>query len=229
MRRGLLAHVRRHLLRGLFLVLPLVVTLWLLGIVYGLVQSSVTPLVMDLFVWIDVPGLERWIVLHGLLPLIGVLLTATLIYLLGVMAGNLVGRRILSRVEGAILRIPLVKGVYGAARQLLNAFSATSQRAFSRVVVVEYPRPGVWTIGFVTNEALHRIPRGDANPESLTVFLPTTPNPTSGWMLLVPRDELLELDMPIDEAVKFVVSGGIVSPPDLGTMIRRRRSSDADP
>jgi uncharacterized membrane protein len=228
MKRGLLAHVRRHLLRGLFLVLPLVVTLWLLGLVYGLVQASVTPLVMDLFVRIDVPGLERWIVRNGLLPLIGVLLTATLIYLLGVMAGNLVGRRILGRVEGAILRIPLVKGVYGAARQLLNAFSATSQRSFSRVVVIEYPRAGLWTIGFVTSEARHRIPHGERDRETQSVFLPTTPNPTSGWMLLVPRDEMLELDMPIDEAVKLIVSGGIVSPDDLGPMVKRRDASDAN-
>lgn len=227
MKRGVLAHVRRHLLRGLFLILPLVVTVWLLGLVYRLVQASVTPLVMDLFVRMDVPGLERWIVRNGLLPLIGLVLTATLIYLLGVMAGNLVGRRILGRVEGAILRVPLVKGVYGAARQLLNAFSATSQQSFSRVVIVEYPRRGLWTIGFVTSEARHRVPQDGRDRETVSVFLPTSPNPTSGWMLLVPRDEMLELDMPIDEAVKLVVSGGIVSPEDLGRMIRRRDASDA--
>jgi uncharacterized membrane protein len=224
-KRGIVAHARRNVLRGLVLVLPLVVTVWLLRLLYRVVDTNITPRIMDLFVWADVPGLERWIVRNGLVPAVGVLLTAALIYLLGLMAGNLIGRRILARIEAAILRIPLVKGIYGAARQLLTAFSATSQRAFSRVVVVEYPRPGLWTIGFVTSEALHAIPAQGGERRTVAVFLPTTPNPTSGWMLLVPRSELLELDMPIEEAVKLVVSGGIVSPDDLGPLIRRRAAN----
>ena len=83
-------------------------------------------------------------------------------------------------------------------------------------------RPGLWTVGFVTSEALHAIPAPGGARGTVAVFLPTTPNPTSGWMLLVPQEELLELDMPIEEAVKLVVSGGIVSPEDLGPLIRRR-------
>jgi len=216
------SHVRRNLIRGLVLVLPLLITLWLLGILFDILNVYVTPLVRQSLVWIGIPGLERWFARMGI-PIIGLLLTVLSIYLLGLLGGNLAGRRMLAMVEGWILRVPLVKGIYGSARQLLDAFGSAGQRHFSRVVIVEYPRQGVWTLGFVTREVEHRLGAGrDGSPRAfIPVFLPTTPNPTSGWMLLVPTDELLELDMSIEDGLKLVVSGGIVSPTDLGSKVRR--------
>ena len=187
-------------------------------------NENVTPWVRDVLMWARIPGLERWFARLGI-PIIGLLLTVTFIYLLGLVAGNLAGRRLVHTIESIILRIPLVKGIYGSARQLLDAFSVTGQRHFSRVVVIEYPRRGLWTIGFVTREARHALGGGE---KVVPIFLPTTPNPTSGWMILVPIDELIELEMSVENGLKLVVSGGIVSPEDLGTLIRRPPPGDGD-
>jgi len=222
MRRSLVAHLRRQLLHGVALVLPLLITAWLLELLFRLIDERIGPHVGALLERMGVPGLD-----HGIgrfaVPLVGALLTLLFVYLLGLFAGNMVGKRIVSMIERAILRVPLVKGIYGSARQLLDAFTTTGSRAFSKVVLLEYPRPGTWALGFVTATDPHHIPTGAAEPiVTVPVFLPTTPNPTSGWMVFVPRSDLMELDMTIDEAMKLVVSGGIVGPADLGRRLRRR-------
>jgi len=221
------AHVRRQIVRGLFLVLPMLVTIWLLGFLFEVVDKNVTPLVHGVLVWAGIPGLERWFARMGI-PIVGLLCTALLIYLLGLLAGNLAGRRLVRTAESVILRIPLVKGIYGAARQLLDAFSFGGTRTFSTVVMVEYPRRGVWTLGFVTTENEHRLLQGKSDSVSVVpVFLPTTPNPTSGWLLLVPTGELQVLDMTIEDGMKLIVSGGIVSPKNLGSLVRSWKQKSA--
>lgn len=219
MRAGPLTHVRRRLARGLALVLPLLITVWLLSILFNLINDNVTPWVRGIFEWVGVPGLERLLAKLGI-PVIGLVLTVAFIYLLGLLAGNLAGRRIVAMIERFILRIPLVKGIYGSARQLLDAFSMGGQKTFSKVVIIEYPRNGLWTVGFVTTETEHQVglPSGDG-PRTVPVFLPTTPNPTSGWMILVPTTDLRVLDMTVEDGIKLIVSGGIVSPDDLGELI----------
>jgi uncharacterized membrane protein len=222
------AHVRRQIVRGLFLVLPLLVTIWLLGLLFEVVDKNVTPLVHGVLVWAGIPGLERWFARMGI-PIVGLLCTFLTIYLLGLLAGNLAGRRLVRSAESFILRIPVVKGIYGSARQLLDAFSFGGTRTFSTVVMVEYPRKGLWTLGFVTTENEHRLRRGRSNSVSVVpVFLPTTPNPTSGWLLLVPTGDLRVLDMTIEEGMKLIVSGGIVSPANLGSLVRTWKRKPAN-
>ena len=216
---GVLAHVRKQLVRGVILVLPLLITLWLLGILFTLINDNVTPYVRAVLEGLGIPGLERWFARLGI-PIIGLLLTAAFLYAIGLLAGNLAGKRLLALIESYILRIPLVKGIYGSARQLLDAFSVTGARAFSKVVMLEYPRLGLWTLGFVTTEVEHLIAHGDESVASVPVFLPTTPNPTSGWMILVPIDELVVLEMSVEDAIKMIVSGGMVGPPELGDLQR---------
>ena len=201
------------------IVLPLLITIWLLSFLFNIINANVTPVVLTILKASGTPGLELWPA-RILVPLIGLILTAASIYLIGLLAGNLAGRRILLMVEAGILRIPLVKGVYGAARQLLDAFSMTGTRAFSQVVLVQYPRRGLWTVGFVTTDREFDMGSDGSGRKSVAVFLPTTPNPTSGWMILVEPDELLILDMSIEEAVKLIVSGGIVGPENFGARIR---------
>ncbi len=224
------AHFRSRLIRGLLVVTPLLVTLWLLRILFDLVDGNVTPIVVAVLKAIGAEGVEHWQVMPGF-PLVGLVVTVVLVYLLGVFTGNLAGRRVLLWFESFILRIPLVKGIYGSARQLLDAFGMTSKSAFSKVVLVEYPRRGLWTVGFVTSESAHRLPGGmdGVSGPWVPVFLPTTPNPTSGWLLLVPRDELLVLDVSIEAGVKLIVSGGIVSPGDLGAHVRTWSEPEPEP
>jgi uncharacterized membrane protein len=219
MTSGVFAHIRTRLLRGVILVLPLLVTVWLLSILFDLINSNVTPLVRRLLEWSGIPGLELWFARLGI-PLVSLFLTVVFIYLLGLLGGYLAARRLLTMIESWILRIPLVKSIYGSARQLLDAFSFTGKRAFSKVVLVEYPRRGLWTFGFVTTEVEHRLRDTDGPVATVPVFLPTTPNPTSGWMMLVPTHDLRIVDMSIEAAVKLIVSGGIVSPDDVGALMR---------
>jgi uncharacterized membrane protein len=214
------AHIRGRLVRGVILLLPLLVTVWLLGLLFNLINSNVAPLVRRLLEWGRIPGTESWLAPVAI-PVVSLLLTALATYLLGLVAGNLAGRRLLTLVESWILRIPLVKGIYGSARQLLDAFGASGARAFSKVVLLEYPRAGLWTLGFVTTEVVHMIKhRGEESVPTVPVFLPTTPNPTSGWMILVPTSDLRELDISIEDAIKLIVSGGIVAPNDIGALTR---------
>jgi uncharacterized membrane protein len=205
------------------IVLPTIITLWLLRILFGIVSDDVTPLVVRVLPALGIEDPGGWRA-RFVAPLVGVVLTLLLVYLIGLLAANLIGARIGAWLEGLILRIPVVKGIYGAARQLLDALGSGRKGAFSRVVLVEYPRPRVWTLGFVTNESRARVPAATAT-DTLMVFFPTAPNPTSGWLALVPVDDLLEVDLSIEEGVKLIVSGGIVTPVALSDRIRRPQPS----
>lgn len=220
-----LQHVRTHLVRGLLLLLPAIITVWLLGILFGVVSTNVTPWVLGALRALGVEGIEGWRA-RIVVPLIGVLLTLLFIYLVGLLASNLIGRRFLDWVEGVILKVPFVKGIYGGSRQILDAFSPGRVGSFSRVVLVEYPRRGVWTLGFVTTEETVEMPAAPSSVPSVMVFLPTTPNPTSGWLAIVPVADLVEMNITIEEGVKLVVSGGIVTPERLTSRIRRPATSE---
>lgn len=222
MRHPLLTHLRGKLIRGLFLVLPLLITVWLLGLLFDIVNRNVTPWVRRLVLRLGTDELEGLLARFGI-PVMSLFLTVLLIYLIGLFAGNLGGRRVGRVFESVILRIPVVNWIYGSARQLLDAFGGGGRRTFSKVVMLEYPRTGLWTVGFLTTEVEHRLPLPDSSATAISVpvFLPTTPNPTSGWMVLVPTRDLRVLDMTVEEGLKLVVSGGIVGPPDLGPLVRR--------
>jgi len=215
-----LGPVRTYFVRGLLIVLPTIITFWLLRLLFGAVSGNVTPWVLKALAAGGVPWVNDW---HArfLVPLIGLVLTVLLIYLIGLIAANLVGQRVLSWFEGGVLRIPFVKSIYGGARQLLDAFGSGAEGTFTRVVLVQYPRAGVFTVGFVTSEVRVEMPVGDAFVSSVMVFLPTTPNPTSGWLAIVPERDLVEFDLSIEEGVKLIVSGGIVTPATMAERIRR--------
>jgi uncharacterized membrane protein len=222
------AHFRTRITRGLLLLLPLFVTVWVLRILFGLVEDSVGPWLRRILGVVGVEGLDRWPA-SLLVPITALVLTVLFVYALGVVAGNFLGRRFLGAVEAGILRVPVVKGIYGAARQLLDALSVSSKRPFSRVVLVEFPRPGCWTVGFVTGQAEHSFASGAGGQREpcVPVFVPTTPNPTSGWLLFVPKREVHDVDLTTEQALKLVVSGGLVSPADLGTLVRMKAPRSA--
>lgn len=207
-------HLRRNLFRGLLLILPLLVTAWVVQLLFGIVSRQATPRLRQLVVWAGIEPPE------GLLGRVtfsvaSVLITATLIYAIGLVGSNFTGRRWLRWFESGILRIPFIRQVYGPLRQLLDSLGTDRESGFTRVVLVEYPRKGLWTIGFVTSEKRHGLVAGT---KSVPVFLPTTPNPTSGWLVFVEEQELVTLTIPVEEAIKLIVSGGIVGPDDLGPL-----------
>ncbi len=211
---GLLSRLRRLFLTGLVIILPLLITIWLLRILFNLVHGVSTPFILKILGLMRVPLVDDPAFSTYLAPLIGVAATLLLILLAGTLATNFLGQRFVAAFDRLMLRIPLIKGIYGPARQLLDAFNRKTD-TFQRVVMVEYPRPGIYTIGFMAREDATLWPAGDRKKMQgyTLVFLPTTPNPTSGWLAVVQDRDVVPLDMSIEDGIKMIVSGGIVLPP----------------
>jgi uncharacterized membrane protein len=182
-----LGHPRRIFVTGLIAVLPLLITWWLLAFLFRALDGLVAP-VLEAIVGRPLPGL-------------GLLLTLLAIFVVGLLASNIVGARLLRAFEALLLRLPLVRSIFGPAKQLFMSLSRDDSGE-QEVVAVEFPRPGLFMVGFVT--------RRDA--QGVTVFLPTTPNPTSGFLVMCDAREVTPLEIPFDEAMQMIVSGGIVGP-----------------
>jgi uncharacterized membrane protein len=210
--QGAMQRLRQVFLTGVVITLPLIITVWLLGILVRLLEGIASPVVLGILRLFrpDLAG-EPAIVRYAA-PLAGILLTVLLILTVGLLATHYLGRRLVQAFDRLMMRLPVVKPIYGAARQLLDAFSRTST-SFRRVVMVEYPRPGVYTVGFLTQSGVDLGRQGGSPVRGCSlVFLPTTPNPTSGWLALVRDEEVVPLDMSIEDGVKLIVSGGLVVP-----------------
>jgi uncharacterized membrane protein len=184
---------RDRLITGLVAVLPAVLTIWVLWWVVRFVDGLFQPLFLQLF--------------GRTLPGIGLILVPILLYLIGWLVQNRISKRLIEIGENIVNRLPIVGALYSAVKQTLDVFNVTSaEQKFSRVAFVEYPREGVWTLGFVTRELDFRGER------SVALFMPTTPNPTSGVLIVVPEKDTLPTSMTMEEAAKFVISGGILVP-----------------
>lgn len=197
--------LRRTFLTGLLILLPLFVTYLLIAFLFNLFANIGAPLVKGLSRAIG-PNYSAWIEPLG--PLVNLALSFTVIFLLGLVGTNILGRRIIAAFEALLLRLPLVKTIYGAAKQVVDAFHG-SERTFQRVVLVQYPSKGLWVVGFVTAERRDTLHLA-ASETLLAVFVPTTPNPTSGFLVLVSSEEVIDVDYSIEEAFKFIISSGIV-------------------
>ena len=160
---------------------------------------------------------------HGL-PGSGVLIIIVLLTMVGALAANFLGRVLLRSGERVLDRMPVIRSVYGALKQIFVAVIQQSDDSFSEVVLLEYPRRGIWAIGFVTSETKGEI-QNQTEDHILNIFLPTTPNPTSGFLLFVPRREVVTLHMTVEEGIKMVISAGLVAPPDLRPVDERKSPS----
>ncbi len=196
---------RKYLVTGLLIWAPLGVTLWVLNLIIGTMDQSLslipTAIHPRTLFGRDIPGL-------------GVLLTLLVVVGTGMLAHNLVGKRVVEAWETLLGRIPIVRSIYSSVKQVSDTILSPSGQAFRKALLVQYPRAGVWTIAFQTGtpaeEVLHHVEHDDM----VSVYVPTTPNPTSGFFLMLPRAEVIELAMTVDEALKYVVSMGTVSPPN---------------
>ncbi len=187
--------LQRHFLTGLLAITPLVITSWILWRFYVLISTTMRP-------WLQrIPAITDTYP-EFLLTFFGVVAFVLLITLVGLFTRNLIGIAFFRVLERFFEQIPVVKGVFSAIKQISEVFLRDRRTAFQKVVLFAYPRQGLYSIGFVTqDEPEHRL---------VNVFLPTAPNPTSGFMLLVPREELVELGIPVEEAIKLIVSGGSI-------------------
>lgn len=202
--------LKNDLIAGLLVVIPLATTIWLTITVATWVVEFLTSIPKQLNPF---DGLHP--VLVNLLNLtVGLAVPLLCILIIGLMARNIAGRWLLDFGEQILQAIPLAGAVYKTLKQLLETLLRDSSSKFRRVVLVEYPRPGVWSIGFVTGTLSSEFQTHFAKG-MLSVFIPTTPNPTTGWYAIVPEDTVITLSMPIEDAFKVVISGGIVGPDSL--------------
>lgn len=195
--------IRRTFLAGLLILLPLFITYVLISFLFNIFTGVGAPLVTGLFRLVGANHLA-----YPLVPLVNLLLSFAVIFLLGLVGTNILGRRILSGFERLLLRLPLVRTIYGSAKQVVETFQGPG-RSFQRVVVIEYPRKGLWSLALVATERRDSL-RLFPTDKYLTVFVPTTPNPTSGFLVLMSPEDVKDLDFTVEEAFKFIVSGGIV-------------------
>jgi uncharacterized membrane protein len=147
------------------------------------------------------------------IPGLGLVVVFILLTVIGALAAGFLGRLWIRTTEHILARMPVVRGVYNAIKQIFETIFRQQSQAFREVVLFQYPRPGIWTLGFISGVTKGEVPRV-TNEELVNVFIPTTPNPTSGFLLFVPRRDVIVLDMTVEEGIKMVVSGGILTPPD---------------
>lgn len=194
--------LRSYLLAGLIVWLPILVTVVVLHFLIDLLDGTIALL----------PKAYQPEQLFGFrIPGLGVLLSLTLLLITGIIATNILGQRVVAWSEALLDKIPLVRTIYNAAKQMSHAIFSTNGHAFRKVLMFEYPRKGVWSIGFQTGEATSEITK-HIGSEMVSIYIPTTPNPTSGFIILVPKDEVVELSMSIDDALKFIISLGVMQP-----------------
>jgi uncharacterized membrane protein len=199
--------LKNDLIAGLLVVIPLATTIWLTITIANWVINFLTRIPKQLNPF---DGMQPTLV-NLLNFLVGLAVPLSCILLIGLMARNIAGRWLLDFGERVLQAIPLAGAVYKTLKQLLETVLRDSNGRFRRVVLVEYPRAGIWSIGFVTG-AIGSEVQSHFSEEMLSVFIPTTPNPTTGWYAVVPESDVITLVMPIEDAFKVVISGGIVSP-----------------
>ena len=196
--KSLLKHTRTYILRGLLAIIPLALTAFAINLLYTTIDKRITRMIEE-FIGFSFPGL-------------GVILLLVILYLLGLIVSNVIGRQIFRLVEGIANRIPLVKTTYNVGRQLSSTLSLPEKQVFKRAVLVEYLKPGMWTIGFVTGTLMDK---SNNDEVLLKVFVPTPPNPISGTMIVVRESQTRDPGWTIEEALKAVISGGVISPAEI--------------
>ncbi len=200
--------IRRYLIAGLLIWVPLWVT-WIV------IKSIVT--LMDRTLSLLPKEYQPDHLLGFHLPGLGVIFTVLVVFFTGMLVTNFIGYRLVIVWEGLLSRIPLVRTIYNAVKQLMNTIFSSSGDSFRKVLLIEYPRQGIWSIGFQTNSGFKLAPQ-PLTEDLLTVFIPTTPNPTSGFIILVPKSQAMELPLSVDEGLKLVISLGVVMP-DIPTKV----------
>jgi len=192
--------LRRYLVAGILVWLPLAVTFFLIKLLIGLLDTSL----------VLIPAKYRpdWLLS---IPGLGILLTIGVLLLTGLLAANFVGRGMVSYWESLMEKIPVVRSVYSAARNFAEIVFSDGDQSFKKVLLIEYPRKGIYSLAFQTATRLGEV-QGRTGEDVICTFVPTTPNPTSGYIIIVPRHEVIELDMEVDEALKMIISLGVVVP-----------------
>jgi uncharacterized membrane protein len=204
---------KRYLIAGLLIWVPVMITIWVLSLLVGIMDQTLLLLPPE---W----RTESWLGVH--IPGLGVVLTLVVVFATGALAANIIGQRMVRFWESVLQRIPVVNSLYTGVKQISDTLFKPGGQAFRKALLVEWPSPGTWTIAFLTGQ-----PGGDVvnhlRGDYVSIYVPTTPNPTGGYFVMVPRSKVIELDMSVDEALKYIISMGVATPIDpvrVGAVVR---------
>jgi len=194
--------LKKYFITGLLIWIPLIITIWVLKVIFDALDHSLLLLPIQF-------RTESWLGIH--IPGLGAILTIAVIFGTGVFATNFFGAQLVEIWHDILHRIPVVNSIYSSVKQISDTLFSSSGQAFRKALLVQWPLPGTWTIAFLTGT-----PGGDVvnhlPPDCLSVYVPTTPNPTGGYFVIVQRKDVIELDMTVDQALKYIISMGVVPP-----------------
>jgi uncharacterized membrane protein len=194
--------VKKYFITGLLIWIPLIITLWVLKIIFDFLDQSLLLLPAAF-------QTENWLGVH--IPGLGAILTLAVVFATGFLATNFVGAQLVVFWHNVLHRIPVVNSIYSSVKQISDTLFSSSGQAFRKAVLVQWPHEGAWTIAFLTGtpggDVVNHVP-----PDCLSVYVPTTPNPTGGYFVIVARKDVIELDMTVDQALKYIISMGVVPP-----------------
>jgi uncharacterized membrane protein len=200
---GVREHLKGYFIAGIVVTGPTLLTLYIIWLIVTFIDSSVGALLPSVYnpqTYLHVPGFGLVIVVLGLT-------------LIGALTAGVLGRVYVRLSDRVLARMPVVRGIYAAVKQIFETVLAKQSNSFREVVLVQWPRPGMWTIAFVTAAVEGELQRR-TGADTIAVYVPTTPNPTSGYLMFVPRKDVITLEMSVEDAIKYVISTGIVTPPD---------------
>ena len=200
--KSILSKIRGYFLTGIIVTAPVGLTFYVSFLFIGFIDSKVRNLIPVKYHYDNILPFE--------IPGIGLLIVFIMLTFIGFLTAGIIGRYIIKLGERIIARLPIIRSVYGALKQIFESVLKTSSKSFREVVLIEYPRKGIWAIGFITGDTKGEVQEISKNT-LVNVFLPTTPNPTSGFLLFVPRKDLKVLNMNVEEGIKMVISGGIAT------------------
>jgi uncharacterized membrane protein len=194
--------LKKYFITGLLIWIPLIITLWVLKVIFDTLDASLLLLPVSF-------QTESWLGVH--IPGLGALLTVAIVLATGIFATNFFGAQLVELWHDVLNRIPVVNSIYSSVKQISDTLFSSSGQAFRKALLVQWPHEGMWTIAFLTGT-----PGGDVTnhlpPDCLSVYVPTTPNPTGGYFVIVKRSQVIELDMTVDQALKYIISMGVVPP-----------------
>ncbi len=194
--------IKNYMIAGLVVWLPIIATIIILRFLIDLLDQTISLLpdayTPEKLIGINIPGL-------------GVILSIIVLLATGILATNLFGQKLMSMSESLLDKIPLVRTIYNASKQMIEAVVSSNGQAFRKVLLVEYPRKGLWSLAFQTGTATSEIDN-NTKKQMVSIFIPTTPNPTSGFLMMIAKDEVIELEMSVDAALKFIISLGVMQP-----------------
>ena len=201
--------VRRRMLTGLLLILPVYVTYFVVKFLFGFVGGTLSPVIKKILQFYGV-ALPRSSLDEFIITFLGLILTFISLYFIGIFAANFVGKAIITYFENLLTKTPVVKNIYSSVKQIIHSVSLPGKQAFKRVVLIDFPKEGTKSIGFVTGSTQY-----NNDKRMITVFIPTTPNPTTGFIVFVHEDSVTDTNLTVEEAFKTLFSGGVLTPNNI--------------